>query len=233
MPRYFALIAAAGAGTRIGGSVPKQYLPVGGHPLLYFPIAALCSHPSIEHVFVVVSPDDAFHSGFDWRAFADKLTFKPVGGKSRAQSVANGLDAMAGRSDGADWVLVHDAARPCLTRGLIDRLLGEVGDDAVGGLLALPVADTIKRADAAQRVLGTEPRDRLWQAQTPQMFRYELLRRALRAGGPDVVTDEASAVEALGLRPMLVTSDTSNLKVTYEKDTALAEAIIAMNRKNK
>jgi len=229
MTRYFALIAAAGAGTRIGRAMPKQYLTVRRQPLLRYSVAVLCAHPSIEHVFLILSPDDGFFSGYDWRDFTTRLTVKPVGGNSRAESVANGLQAMTGQVDPDDWVLVHDAARPCLTRKLLDRLLQEVGDDEVGGLLALPVADTIKRADDRQRVVATEPRNRLWQAQTPQMFRYDLLCRALRDSDPATVTDEASAVEALGLNPRLVRSDASNMKVTYETDLALAEAVIAMN----
>jgi 2-C-methyl-D-erythritol 4-phosphate cytidylyltransferase len=122
-----------------------------------------------------------------------------------------------------DWILVHDAARPCLTPALIDRLMGEIADDSVGGLLALPVADTLKRADASQRVGETVPREHLWQAQTPQIFRYRLLLEALRRADPTRVTDEASAVELLGLKPRLVTGSSANLKVTWPEDLTFAQ----------
>jgi 2-C-methyl-D-erythritol 4-phosphate cytidylyltransferase len=128
-----------------------------------------------------------------------------------------------------DWILVHDAARPCLSLQLLDRLLDTLAGDAVGGLLAIPLADTLKRADAAQRVAVTEPRESLWQAQTPQMFRYSLLRRALEASG-DQPTDEAQAVEALGCSPRLVPGELRNLKITYPHDLALAEAILNADR---
>ncbi|MCW5603553.1 MAG: 2-C-methyl-D-erythritol 4-phosphate cytidylyltransferase, partial [Burkholderiales bacterium] len=126
----------------------------------------------------------------------------------------------------SDWVLVHDAARPCLGTEELDRLIAEIGDDETGGLLAVPVADTLKRANREQMVMATEPRDNLWQAQTPQMVRYRLLLEALRASDHGVATDEAAAVENLGLKPKLVTGSTRNLKVTYPEDLALAEWIL-------
>jgi 2-C-methyl-D-erythritol 4-phosphate cytidylyltransferase len=143
------------------------------------------------------------------------------GGATRQQSVLNGLQASAAQVSDEDWVLVHDAARPGLTTALIERLVATLQQDPVGGLLALPVVDTLKRADAAERVQATVPRDRLWAAQTPQMFRAGLLRRAL--GQARDVTDEASAVEALGLHPRLVEGSPRNFKVTLPHDIALAE----------
>jgi 2-C-methyl-D-erythritol 4-phosphate cytidylyltransferase len=126
-----------------------------------------------------------------------------------------------------DWILVHDAARPCVTRAEIERLMNEVGDEDAGGLLALPVADTLKRANRERRVVRTEPRDQLWRAQTPQMFRYRLLLEGLRAMDQALITDEARAVEHLGLKPRLVMGDARNIKVTYPDDLALAERILA------
>ena len=148
------------------------------------------------------------------------------GGAARAASVFNGLAAVRDLVDADNWVLVHDAVRPCLPAVALTRLIETLADDAVGGLLALPVVDTLKRADAAGRVIKTEPRDGLWQAQTPQMFRYRALFEALRAIDPAVATDEASAMEALGLQPRLVTGDTRNLKVTYPHDLELAALIL-------
>jgi 2-C-methyl-D-erythritol 4-phosphate cytidylyltransferase len=158
-----------------------------------------------------------------------KLCVLRCGGDTRAQSVANGLRAMAGELGdpsgiGDDWVLVHDAARPCLTVAMVETLIAEVGEDDAGGLLAVPVADTLKRADENGRVQQTVPRDGLWQAQTPQMFRHRLLLDALDFAPQ--VTDEASAIETLGLLPRLVAADASNLKVTYPLDLQLAEWIL-------
>ncbi|ENO95515.1 2-C-methyl-D-erythritol 4-phosphate cytidylyltransferase, partial [Thauera phenylacetica B4P] len=146
------------------------------------------------------------------------------GGATRADSVLGGLRAIAGEAAAGDWVLVHDAARPCLAPWHVDKLVRELAHDEVGGLLAVPVADTLKRADEHRHVCETVPRDSLWQAQTPQMFRYAMLRRALE--GAREVTDEASAIEAAGLRPRLVQGDATNLKVTFPLDLHLAEWIL-------
>jgi 2-C-methyl-D-erythritol 4-phosphate cytidylyltransferase len=149
------------------------------------------------------------------------------GGGERFESVLNGLEAIQGQVGDDDWVMVHDAARPCLDQALLDKLIDDVGEDPAGGLLAVPVADTLKRANAENRVAGTEPRAWLWQAQTPQMFRYGLLRRALSQLADMVPTDEAQAVEQLGFQAKLVASDTRNFKVTYPRDLELAELILA------
>jgi 2-C-methyl-D-erythritol 4-phosphate cytidylyltransferase len=149
------------------------------------------------------------------------------GGEVRAASVYNGLLAVNDAVDAEDRVLVHDAARPCLTRAALSRLMDECGDDPAGGLLAIPVADTLKRADAAQRAVSTPAREGLWRAQTPQMFRYRLLIEALRTAPLHEVTDEASAVERLGLHPRLILGEACNVKVTYPDDLALAELFFA------
>lgn len=226
MPNYYALIPAAGFGSRMGGETPKQYLSVLGRPLIYYAVAALCRHAMISHVYVVLAPEDQLWKSYDWAAFDGKLKPLYCGGAERFESVRNGLDAIQGEVGFEDWVLVHDAARPGLSGELLDRLIGEVGNDPFGGLLAVPVADTLKRADAGNRVLRTEPRDKLWRAQTPQMFRYGLLQRALSLLGEAVVTDEAQAVERMGFQAKLVAGDMTNFKVTYPQDIKLAELIL-------
>jgi 2-C-methyl-D-erythritol 4-phosphate cytidylyltransferase len=224
MPRHFAIVPAAGSGARFGADQPKQYLSLLGRPLLHHTLAVLAACPEINRVWVVLAADDAEWGRYDWSELGAKVETLRCGGASRAESVANGLAAAATVAADDDWVLVHDAARPCLSAAMLAALFAELVDDPVGGLLAVPVADTLKRADAAQRVAATEPRDALWQAQTPQMFRYGLLRDALAACRD--VTDEAGAVEALGLRPKLVRGDATNLKVTYPADLALAAMIL-------
>ncbi len=224
MSRYYAIVPAAGSGARFGSAVPKQYLDLAGRPLIHHALAALCRCDRIERVWVVLSPGDAWWATYDWTSLGVKLGVLFCGGATRAESVANGLAAVAGDLADGDWVLVHDAARPCLSQEMLAALCDELADDPVGGLLAVPVADTLKRADAEQRVSATEARDGLWQAQTPQMFRYALLRKAL--AGNFVVTDEAGAIEAAGLKPRLVRADATNLKVTYPADMRLAELIL-------
>ena len=226
MSRYLAIIPASGTGSRMGGTLPKQYLAVGDRPLLYHAIARLCTHPAIDRVCVILASDDRRFETYDWKPFAAKLEPLYVGGDSRAATVLNALERISGRANADDWILVHDAARPCLSARMLDRLIDEVGDDRSGGLLAVPVADTLKRADDDGRSIRTESRTGLWQAQTPQMFRYDLLLRALRACDLAQATDEAAAVEALGLKPKLVQSDAINFKVTHAHDLALAELIL-------
>jgi 2-C-methyl-D-erythritol 4-phosphate cytidylyltransferase len=226
MSDFHALVPAAGFGARMGNELPKQYLPLAGKPMLAHALETLCACADIATVFVVLSPGDSQFHSYDWSRFGDKLQPLFCGGETRAASVANGL--LASELEADDWVLVHDAARPCLTQGLLARLIAELRDDAVGGILAVPVADTLKRADAQQRIACTEPREGLWQAQTPQMFRAGLLAEALARCHS--VTDEASAIEALGLQPRLVASDSSNFKVTYPQDIELAELLLKKNR---
>ncbi len=226
MSKAHALIPAAGTGSRLGAALPKQYLEIAGRPLLYHALLALAQHPRIEQVFVVLAQGDDRFARYDWRELGERIMPLYCGGETRAASVFNGLLAARDTIAGSDWVLVHDAARPCLGREELDRLLGELEEDDTGGLLAVPVADTLKRANRELRVAATEPRDNLWLAQTPQMFRYRLLIEALRAADPARVTDEASAIEGLGLKPRLVMGDTRNIKVTFPEDLAMAELIL-------
>ncbi len=222
MSDFYALVPAAGSGSRMGGELPKQYLDLAGRPMIWHTLSTLCAHPQIKSVFVVLAPQDEHFKRYDWSHCGAKLEPLYCGGATRAESVANGL--LASELEADDWVLVHDAARPCLTAHLLSRMLAELRDDEVGGILAVPVADTLKRADAQQRIAATPTREGLWQAQTPQMFRAGLLAQALTKA--QQVTDEASAVEALGLQPKLVGSDTSNFKVTYPQDIELAELLL-------
>lgn len=229
MPRHVALIPAAGSGSRMRTEMPKQYALLAGKPLLQHAVHALCAHPRIEQVFVVLAPGDARFGAIDWSACGDKLVALYCGGETRAASVFNGLLAANNAISGTDWVLVHDAARPCLRAADIDRLIAGVGDSSIGGLLAVPVADTLKRTNAEHEVVQTEAREHLWQAQTPQMFRYRLLIEALRRADIAAVTDESSAVEQTGVKPKLVRGSTGNFKVTYPEDLALAELILQQN----
>jgi 2-C-methyl-D-erythritol 4-phosphate cytidylyltransferase len=224
-----ALIPAAGSGSRVAGTRPKQYALLAGKPMLWHADAAVCRAP-VEQVFVVLAPGDQDFARGDWSAFAGKVEPLFCGGETRRDSVFNGLVAAMAAVDADDWVLVHDAARPCLPAADLARLHEECRGDAIGGILALPVAETVKRASkdeaGAQRVAGTEDRAQLWLAQTPQMFRAALLAEALGKAKP-TVTDEASAVEQMGLRPRLVLGSRENLKVTYPEDLAIAAAILA------
>jgi 2-C-methyl-D-erythritol 4-phosphate cytidylyltransferase len=210
---------------------PKQYLPLLGRPLLAHTLAVFCRHPKVARVWLTLAEADEFWRQPEqrrlWLDFAPRLEILRCGGATRAQSVRNTLAALQGKVPPEDWILVHDAARPCLSRVLLDRLLDALSDDPVGGLLAVPLADTLKRGetDGAQtRVKQTLARQGLWQAQTPQMFRYGTLCAALAAHTE--VTDEAGAMEAAGFAPRLIESDISNLKVTRPADFALAEWIL-------
>lgn len=208
----------------MGAESPKQYLPLLGRPLIWHTVKALASVAAIERIFVVLAPDDVLWDTQDWTAFAGRMIVLRCGGPTRAESVTNGLRAMHEEVATSDWVLVHDAARCCLTPAHVEKLIAEVGDDPVGGLLAIPVADTLKRAQEGLRVAATVPREQLWQAQTPQMFRHGMLLDALESA--PIVTDEASAIEALGLQPKLVAADATNLKVTWPLDLQLAGWIL-------
>lgn len=219
--RHWVVVPAAGAGRRMGGAVPKQYLPLRGKTVLEQSLGRFVGHPRIAGVVVVVAADVRW-MGIDPALRARVMT--APGGHERSASVRNGLQALAGLAAPDDWVLVHDAARPCLRNADLERLLDALDGDPVGGLLAVPVGDTLKRADAQGTVLETVDRTGVWQAQTPQMFRYRLLHDALAsAAAANVsVTDEAMAVERLGQPARLVPGHADNLKITRPEDLALA-----------
>jgi 2-C-methyl-D-erythritol 4-phosphate cytidylyltransferase len=223
--RFFGLIPAAGAGERMGIATPKQYLPLLGHPVLYHSVSALLASGRIDTVFVVLAAGDREFRTHDWREFGERIAPLYCGGATRHDSVLNGLVAASSTVQPDDWMLVHDAARPCLGQRELLRMLDTLALDEVGGILAVPVADTLKRADATRQILSTEPREHLWQAQTPQMFRHGLLLDALSRTAK--MTDEAGAVEAMGLKPKLVQGASGNLKITYADDLELAELILA------
>jgi 2-C-methyl-D-erythritol 4-phosphate cytidylyltransferase len=226
---FHALIPAAGAGTRFLGGAPKQYSPLAGKPMLWHAVSALCAAP-IESVFVVLAPGDTEFARIDWGALGGRIEPMYCGGESRRDSVYNGMVAAMAAVEAEDWMLVHDGARPCLPRADLARLIEEASADRIGGVLALPVADTVKRVakdeGGLQRIAGTEDRSQLWLAQTPQMFRCGVLLQALKTAKA-TVTDEASAIEQMGLRPRLVLGSRANIKVTYPEDLAIAEAILA------
>jgi 2-C-methyl-D-erythritol 4-phosphate cytidylyltransferase len=223
--RLFAIVPAAGVGRRMGGEVPKQYLALGGQSVLEHTLARIAGQPGIVRVIVPVAAHDV--------RFAT-LTLPPTcvavtGGAERCHSVLAGLDALAGEAADDDWVLVHDAARPCVRGADIARMVAELESNAVGGILAVPVRDTLKRCAADGRIEATVSRDGLWQAQTPQMFRFRLLREAIEAAlaGGELVTDEAQAVERAGHVPRVVAGHGDNLKITQPEDLDLAARILA------
>ncbi len=216
------VIPAAGSGSRMGADRPKQYLQIAGRPLLEFSLQALLSHRAISGVTIALAADDRFAA--DVALLGDPRVTCVHGAAQRSGSVLAALADLSTRAADGDWVLVHDAARPCLAQAEIDRLVGAVRGSGCGGLLAEPVVDTIKRADATGRVMGTVDRSGLWRAQTPQMFRLGELRDALAAAldAGVAITDEASAMEWAGHPVQLVPGAAANLKVTLADDLALA-----------
>lgn len=227
-PLFHALIPCAGTGSRAGTAQPKQYQWVAGQPMVMHTVQALAQVQQLHTGWLIVSPQDPY----EWPTHKWPERFQRVacGGDSRAESVFNGLQAMlAAGLSGQDWVLVHDAARCLVSPESVNHLIDTCQHDPVGGLLALPLPDTLK-SEVGGRVVATLPRANKWLAQTPQMFRLQTLHDALAqvAGGGFVgITDEASAIERLGLQPRLVAGTAQNFKVTYPADFALAEAILA------
>ncbi len=242
--RLFALVPCAGNGSRAGAAGPKQYEELAGRALVLWTLEALAQVDELDGTLVVLSPGDTQFAALAGEGDAEAAAAcwrANVGGATRAETVFAGLhDLLARGALESDWVLVHDAARCLIRPDAIRRLIADCRDDAVGGLLAMPVADTLKRADANAdayarpgdahaRVDATVPRERVWAAQTPQMFRIGMLRDALRAGFARrdlAITDEASAIEAAGHAPRLVRGDFENIKVTWPEDFALAERLL-------
>jgi 2-C-methyl-D-erythritol 4-phosphate cytidylyltransferase len=225
-PQHFAVVPAAGAGKRMGAAKPKQYLPLAGSSVIAHALAVLLRHPRIDGVVVVTGAGDLWWRNI--RIDTAKPLIRTIGGEERCHSVLNGLNALAGRAKPDDWVLVHDAARPCLQTSDLDLLIETLEGDPVGGLLATPVRDTLKRADAAGRVQVTVDRRGMWHAMTPQMFRLKMLEAALRRALKHnlLVTDDASAIEAAGWTPRLVEGRASNIKITRPEDLMLAEFLL-------
>ncbi len=221
--RCWAVVPAAGSGRRIGADTPKQYLELNGKAMLQWTLEALLSHPRIEGVVIVLAGDDAY-----WHTLTlttDKPVVTVTGGQEREASVNNGLQALLGQGlTKQDWAMVHDAARPCLRHTDIDRLIDACRQHPDGALLAMPVRDTMKRADNEGRSGQTVERDGLWHALTPQMFRIGPLLHALKKAADQglAVTDEASAMEHTGMYPLLVEGRSDNIKITRSEDLALA-----------
>jgi 2-C-methyl-D-erythritol 4-phosphate cytidylyltransferase len=217
---FWAIVPAAGQGRRFGGELPKQYVEVGGEPLVAHTLRALLSHPGVAGAVMVLAPDDSHWPG--WRDLLGKPVLRCVGGESRADSVLAGLAALPEHVRVDDFVLVHDAARPNVSATDLTALLERGRDDPVGAILAAPVRDTLKRAGDDGGIDHTEPRERLWRALTPQLFRRLQLTRALEAAreGGVVVTDESMAMERQGMRPLLVEGREDNLKITTAADLA-------------
>ncbi len=217
-PSFIALIPAAGVGARMGTSMPKQYAPLAGKPMIQHVMQTFADLPLIDAVYVVVSAGDEYIADLPPMP---RTRILRCGGATRQASVTNGLRAIENEVDPDDWVLVHDAARPGLTTDLIEKLIAFVKDDPVGGLLAVQVVDTIKRSDGHAHAEQTVSREHLWAAQTPQMFRHAQLLSALQSS--ENITDEASAFERIGGKPRLVEGSPRNFKVTLPEDMLLAE----------
>lgn len=224
--KHWVIVPAAGSARRMGAAVPKQYLPLAGRTVIEWSLAPFLQRERTCGVVVVLAHSDARWSQTALAGHAKIIT--TTGGAERMDSVLAGLQALETRAAARDWVFVHDAARPCLSSSDLDRLVNELSNDDVGGLLAAPVVDTLKRSDDEQRVDQTVPREKLWRALTPQMFRFELLQQALLSAVENraAVTDEAQAVEALGLRPKLIAGDADNIKITLPEDLPRAERIL-------
>ena len=222
--RHIALIPAAGIGTRFGAGKPKQYVEINGKTVLQHTIDIFENHPAIDLIAVIVSPED---KTFQTTPSRKTRVFR-VGGASRAETVRNGVSALLAQGLAAeqDNILVHDAARCCLPPEALTRLIEEAGGQEQGGILAVPVADTLKRADGKNHIGETVSRAGLWQAQTPQLFQTSLLHRALSAEDLSDITDEASAVEKLGVQPLLVQGDTRNLKLTLPQDEFIVRLLL-------
>lgn len=221
-PSFWVVVPAAGVGRRMGSAIPKQYLALGDRLVIDHTIERMLLHPTVDGLYLALSEEDAWWEQSEFAAHPDLI--RVAGGSERCYSVLNALEALRGRASPHDWVLVHDAARPCVRRADIDHLVRMLTSHEVGGLLGMPVRDTMKRTDPADRVLETVDRNQLWHAFTPQMFRlgvlFDALQRALAAGV--LVTDEASAIEWAGLQPIMVEGHSDNIKITRPEDLPLA-----------
>jgi len=225
------IVPAAGVGARMGGNTPKQYLPLAGKTVLAQTLQRLAQLPGLGRIVVALHPEDPC-----WQAQSLPPTLPLstcAGGRERSDSVLNALQSLQGLADEQDWMLVHDAVRPCVRLDDIAGLLQDIEVHPCGGLLAIPVSSTLKRSDAAGDIVATLPRDHVWQAATPQAFRFGALRQALQAAveAGVAITDEASAMELAGHSPRLVRGSADNIKITYPEDLVLAELILAAQQR--
>ncbi|MEW5756591.1 MAG: 2-C-methyl-D-erythritol 4-phosphate cytidylyltransferase [Pseudomonadota bacterium] len=229
-PAYWAVIPAAGVGKRMGGEKPKQYLTLAGAPIIEHTLARLAAHPKIKGIMVAIAPGDPY-----WHTvrLPVNIPVKVVyGGRERCYSVLNALEGLRGLAAKTDWVLVHDAARPCVRVADIEHLITALADHPVGGLLGLPVSDTMKRTDDSGTIQQTVPRSNLWRALTPQMFRYGMLIQSLAEAvrAEELVTDEAAAIEWAGYRPRMVEGHADNIKITHPQDLQLAALFLQQQK---
>lgn len=225
MSQYHVLIPCAGNGSRMQSVAPKQYLPLNGKPILRHAIDIFEAMPIVSRIFIVIAAVDEYWSD-ELLQGCYKTLVLTCGGDTRAASVYQGLQAMMTQENGDDWILVHDAARPGVDAKMVQRLIDAMQPADIGGLLALPLADTLKRADSSQHVSATISREALWQAQTPQMFKVGMLQQALMSSLDRQPTDEAQAMEWAGHTPKLVLGDLKNLKITYPHDIAVVSALM-------
>lgn len=225
-PAYWFVVPAAGAGSRMQSAIPKQYLPLSNKTILDQTLSRLLSVANIAGIILALSADDEYFSQSVY--VSHPKIYRVVGGQERSDSVLAALEFLEDKITSDDWVLVHDAARPCISLESIDQLIKSLCDDPVGGILAIPVADTLKRCNPQQEIIETLDRSSLWQAQTPQMFRYGVLYASLKKANANqqLVTDEASAIELAGLSAKILAGRTDNIKVTRPTDLDLAEFIL-------
>jgi 2-C-methyl-D-erythritol 4-phosphate cytidylyltransferase len=221
---YWVIIPAAGIGKRMGTDIPKQYLKLGEQTVLEHTIQRFQNLPQIKGIVVCLAPDDPYFMNLP----ISKQIMLTEGGKERCDSVLNGLKFLEKYVEENDWILVHDAARPCIRKSDIEKLMFELQNNEVGGLLAVPVRDTMKRAKN-QQIETTINRENLWHALTPQMFRFKTLKTALETAleKQQIITDEAQAIEFLGLNPMLIEGHADNIKITHPNDLQLASLFLS------
>lgn len=221
-PRFFAVIPAAGVGKRMGSEIPKQYLPLLGKTVIEHTITTLLAEPLLDRIIIAVSAEDTHWQSLD--VLKDARIEIVDGGAERSDSVLNGLKHLSSIASNNDWVLVHDVARPCIAASDIQRLITALSSHPVGGILAVPMSDTVKQV-AGKIIAATVDRSQLWHAQTPQMFRHQLLLDSLTAGVEQglSITDEASAIELAGYQSEVVQAISANIKITRPEDLALAE----------
>jgi len=223
---YWAIIPAAGTGYRMGTIQPKQYLHLHGKPIIEHTINRLSSHETIKKIVVVLAPNDTHWPNVTLDHPNKIITTN--GGNERCHSVLNGLHALKEYANPDDWVLVHDAVRPCIQHQDIDKLIQQLSNHPVGGLLGIPVKDTLKRIDENGRIIETVDRKNTWHALTPQMFRFNKLQQALEnaINNNHAITDEASAIQLSGSTPLMIEGDSTNIKITHPQDLLLAEKYI-------
>jgi 2-C-methyl-D-erythritol 4-phosphate cytidylyltransferase len=222
--KYWLIIPAAGIGKRFGGDTPKQYQLLNGKSILEHTLARFWHHPRIQKIVVVIDEHDCFWSQLHLDSYNDKICVVK-GGKERCDSVMAGLQALRGHCQPHDFILVHDAVRPCIQQSDIDKLIATVGHHPVGGILGTKVRDTLKYTNSDNQILDTVSRENIWQALTPQMFRFKILLQALQLAiaQKNSVSDEAAAIEAIGFVPMIVEGRRDNIKITFSEDLMLAQ----------